>query len=80
VDDVFGDHVDFGGSYAPSAHDGRRRIFLQNDPVHTTNLMAYMKEHLAFVQSEVGGADTFREVCLSHVDEALVDQMHTMLL
>jgi len=42
--------------------------------------MAYMKEHLAFVQSEVGGADTFREVCLSHVDEALVDQMHTMLL
>ena len=42
--------------------------------------MAYMKEHLAFVQSKVGGAEAFREVCLSHVDEALVDQMHTMLL
>ena len=39
-----------------------------------------MKEHLAFVQSKVGGAEAFREVCLSHVDEALVDQMHTMLL
>jgi hypothetical protein len=80
ADDVFGDHIEFGGSYAPSAHELRRRVFLQNDPVHTTNLMAFMKEHLAFVQNRVGGPERFREVCLTHVDEALVDQMHTMLL
>jgi hypothetical protein len=38
-----------------------------------------MKDHLAFVQNKVGGVERFREVCLSHVDGALVDQMHTML-
>src|SRR5579859_5680032 len=27
---------DFGGSYASSPHDLRKRAFLQNDPVHTT--------------------------------------------
>jgi hypothetical protein len=74
------DNTDFGGSYAPSAHDRRKRIFLQNDPVHTTNLMTFMKEHLGLVQTNVGGAELFREVCLRNVDEALVDQMHTMLL
>ena len=81
AENIFSDETDFGGgSYAPSAHDRRKRVFLQNDPVHTTNLMAFMKEHLAFVQTEVGGVERFREVYLSGVDEALVDQMHTMLL
>lgn len=42
--------------------------------------MTFMKEHLAFVQNRVGGPEMFREVCLTHVDEALVDQMHTMML
>lgn len=42
--------------------------------------MAFMKEHLALVQANVGGPEMFREVCIRTVDEALVDQMHTMLL
>src|SRR5271154_6811026 len=41
AEDSFGD--DFGVSYAPSAHDRRKRLLLQNDPVHTTNLMIFMK-------------------------------------
>jgi hypothetical protein len=79
-EDAFGDDADFGGSYTPSAHDRRKKLFLQHDPVHTTNLMTFMKEHLALVQNKVGGAEMFREVCLRNVDDALVDQMHTMLL
>ena len=78
-EDVNRDDPDFGGSYAPSAHDRRKLVFLQNDPVHTTNLMVFMREHLALVQTELG-VQNFREVCLRHVDEALVDQMHTILL
>jgi hypothetical protein len=42
--------------------------------------MAFMKEHLALMQRNMGGAENFREVCMRTVDEALVDQMHTMLL
>jgi hypothetical protein len=42
--------------------------------------MAFMKEHLMFVQNNVGGVEMFRKVYLSNVDEALVDQMQTMLL
>jgi hypothetical protein len=38
-----------------------------------------MKEHLAVVEAHVGGVEAFREVCLRNVDEALVDQMNTML-
>ena len=79
-DEAEDDGTDFGGSYAPSAHDRRKRVFLQNDPVHTTNLMTFMKEHLALVQANVGGVEVFKEVCLRNVDDALVDQMHTMLL
>jgi hypothetical protein len=74
------DFGDFGGSYATSAHDRRKRSFLLKDPVHTTNLMTFMKEHLGLVQTNVGGVELFQEVCLRNVDEALVDQMHTMLL
>jgi len=74
------DSSDFGGTYAPSANDRRKRLFLQNDPVHTTNLLNFMKEHLALAQANIGGVDNFREVCLRNVDEALVDQMNTMFL
>jgi hypothetical protein len=74
------DTTESGGDYAPSANDRRTRLFLQNDPVHTTNLMTYMKEHLALAQTTVGGPEVFREVCLRNVDDALVDQMNTMFL
>lgn len=74
-----GEYENFGGSYASSAHDRRRTVFLQNDPVHTTVLSTFMKEHLAVVEAHVGGVGAFREVCLRNVDEALVDQMNTML-
>lgn len=74
------DSSDFGGNYAPSAHDRRKRLFLQHDPVHTTNLLTFMKEHLTLAQANIGGVDNFREVCLRNVDEALVDQMNTMFL
>lgn len=74
------DTIEFGVDYAPSATVRRRRLFLQNDPVHTTNLMTFMKEHLTLAQTTVGGAEVFREVCLRNVDDALVEQMNTMFL
>jgi hypothetical protein len=80
AEDTLEDRTDFGGSYAPSAHDRRKRIFLQNDPVHNTNLLSFMKEHLVQVQLKVGGAEVFKEVCLKNVDDALVDQMNTLLI
>ena len=80
AEDAFEGYANFGGSYAPSPHDRRKMMFLQHDPVHTTNLMAFMKEHLALVQNKMGGVDAFREFCMRNVDEALVDQMRTMLL
>ena len=69
-----------GTSYAPSAHERRKRLLLQNDPVHATNLMAFIKEHLALMQNNMGGPDRFREDCLRNVDDALIDQMNTMFL
>lgn len=74
------DNGDFGGSYAPSAHEKRKRIFLQHDPVHTTNLKAFVKETLAFVEENVGGAELFQERFLSRTDEALVDELQSTLL
>jgi hypothetical protein len=80
ADDVFGDDANFGGSYEQSAHDRRKYLFLQNDPVHTTHLMTFVKEHLSLVQTNVGGLENFREICLRNVDGALIDQMQTMLM
>jgi len=74
------DTFEFGVHYAPSATDRRRRLFLQNDPVHTTNLMTFMKDHLTLAQTTLGGAEVFREVCLRNMDDALVEQMNTMFL
>jgi len=55
-------------------------VFLQNDPVHTTNLQTFIRDQLEAVQSKLGGVEAFREICLRNVDQALVDQMNTMLL
>lgn len=76
---LVGPEGDFGGSYAPSAYDRRKRELLLMDPVHRTNLMTFMKEQLELLQKSLG-KNLFAEICGNNVDEALLDQMHTMLM
>jgi hypothetical protein len=79
-DEEGSDSNEFGGSYASSAHERRKRVFLQHDPVHTTKLKEFINENLGRVEANVGGAERFQEGYLTNVDDALVDQMRTMLL
>lgn len=79
-DDDYGDWDALGGIYAKSPHEKRRFLLLQKDPLHTTNLMRFIQEHLTLAQASVGGVEAFRAVYLQNVDEALVDQMNTVLL
>lgn len=79
-DEEDSDGTEFGGNYATSAHERRKRVFLQNDPVHNTKLKEFVNENLGRVETNVGGPEKFQEGYLRNVDDALIEQMRTMLL
>ncbi|CAJ0650514.1 12985_t:CDS:10 [Entrophospora sp. SA101] len=55
----------------------RKRILLQNDPIHTTNLIQFIHLKLKECETINGGAEMFRINYLSKVDDALLDQLNT---
>lgn len=58
-----------------TAEASRIRRLSQVDPVHTTQLLPFIKQHLHRLEQRSGGAKRFRENLLAKVDTALLEQM-----
>ncbi|KAF1955056.1 ARM repeat-containing protein [Byssothecium circinans] len=61
------------GPYQPAEpeapEDARKRQLIYSDPVHQTNLVAFVREHLQEAIRAAGGEERFREEWLGNVDK-----------
>ncbi|GME46732.1 importin 11 [Neofusicoccum parvum] len=53
--------------------DTRRRDMIYTDPVHTVNIIQFIREHLQHVITACGGYDKFRDEWLVNVDKDVVE-------
>lgn len=62
-----------GGTVAPEApEDIRRRELIYSDPVHTVNLISFIREHLQGIITACGGSEAFQTDWLINVDRDVV--------
>ncbi|KAG9306619.1 hypothetical protein G9A89_004816 [Geosiphon pyriformis] len=62
-----------------TAETKRRRLLLQRDPVHNTNMIQYIRQKLAECESLNGGPDVFRQLYINGIDPSLLDQLYGFL-
>ncbi|CAI2186080.1 9163_t:CDS:10, partial [Funneliformis geosporum] len=53
----------------------RKRVLLQRDPIHTTNLIQFINLKIGECEALNGGSEMFRQNYLSRVDNTLLDQL-----
>ncbi|CAG8528258.1 11592_t:CDS:10 [Ambispora leptoticha] len=62
-----------------TAETKRRRALLQQDPVHSTNLIQYIQAKLTECETLNGGPDLFRRQYLASIDNDLLDQFYSLM-
>ncbi|CAG8586179.1 1331_t:CDS:10 [Paraglomus brasilianum] len=62
-----------------SADSKRKRMLLQRDPIHTTNLIQYIQMKFSESEQLNGGAEAFQRDYVSKVDSTLLDQVNSLM-
>ncbi|RIB09431.1 armadillo-type protein [Gigaspora rosea] len=68
-----------GGEHDETPETKRKRALLQRDPIHTTNLIQYIRTKIAECEAINGGSQLFNQNYIRTVDSTLLDQLSELM-